>query len=396
MFGDKIAAHTIFLNYWLILPFSLIAGLIFTPIFRQVAIKFGIMDMPDATVKTHKQPTAYLGGLGILAGTIIGILVGIWLIYNGNFHTCMPSDLSVTGFKYGPVTLISAICLGATIACIVGLLDDIVDLKPKYKFAGQALSALPLILVGIRPDLQAICQFAFGWHMPDWMEITITVPIVLFFILAATNSLNLLDGLDGLCGGVTAIITIAYFIFSWSLATWDHNPTSDTTRMVVSLALVGGVLGFLPYNSHPAKIFMGDAGSMLLGYISGALMIMFADNPGRWTVGSIIIFGLPIMDTATALIRRYVNKKPLFLSDRGHIYDQLVDRGISKIKTVKICYLLSIVYAIAGLSMFLLRLRHAILAFIFIFGVSFYVVKLGGFLQLPEKESDKSKGTGIA
>ncbi|MBN2841606.1 MAG: undecaprenyl/decaprenyl-phosphate alpha-N-acetylglucosaminyl 1-phosphate transferase [Sedimentisphaerales bacterium] len=388
MFGSEIAPFEILKHYWLIFPVGIIAALIATPIFRKLAFKYGILDMPNTTVKTHKEPTAYLGGLGILCGTIAGLVAGIVILCNGNGHTTIPSAFQLCNFDHGPAFLIIATGIGAIIACIVGLLDDIYDLKPGMKFAGQAISALPLIIAGIRPDLQTVCQYLTGWDMPNWIEIILTAPVTLFFILAATNSLNLLDGLDGLCGGVTAIITVAFFVFAWSLASWNHNAIGDTVRIIVSLALVGGVLGFLPFNYPPAKIFMGDAGSMLLGYISGALMIMFADAPGRWTVGAIIIFGLPIMDTATALIRRYVNKKPLFLSDRGHIYDQLVDRGISKIKTVKICYLLSIIYAIAGLSMSVVRLCHSLIAFILIFSISFYIVKLGGFLQIPEKKDN--------
>jgi hypothetical protein len=99
-------------------------------------------------------------------------------------------------------------------------------------------------------------------------------------------------------------------------------------RIIICLSLVGGVLGFLPFNRHPAKIFMGDAGSMLLGFVTAALMILFAETIPRWWMASIVIFGLPILDTATALVRRLVNKRPLFVSDRGHIYDQLIDRGI--------------------------------------------------------------------
>lgn len=385
MFGDEISPLSVIQHYWLIPIVAFAAAYLATPLFRIIALKKGIMDMPDSTVKTHKEPTAYLGGLGILSGTLAGLIIGIWIVISKKCHIEIPTENGPLGYEHCPTTMIIAIGVGAIIACIVGLLDDIYDLKPSKKFTGQAISALVLIAFGIRPDLQAGCKYIFDWNMPDTVEIILTAPIVLFFILAATNSLNLLDGLDGLCGGVTAIITLAFFVFAWSLATWNHNPANDTIRMVVSLALVGGVLGFLPYNRHPAKIFMGDAGSMLLGYVAGSLMILFADYPGRWTVGSIVIFGLPIMDTATALIRRYLNNKPLFLSDRGHIYDQLVDRGISKIKTVKICYLLSIIYAIAGLSMSLLRLTHALMAFVFIFGISFYIVKLGGFLQIPEK-----------
>ena len=389
MFGDKIDPLSILSHYWMILPISFMVACIMTPVFRKLALKAGIMDLPDESVKTHKEPTAYLGGLGILSGTIVGIAIGVWGVHSGNIHSTTPNEKAITVLSHEPWVLILAIGVGAFIACMVGLLDDLFDLKPSKKFAGQALSAIVLIIAGIRPDLQEVSKSLLGWNMPDWVEIVITAPIVLFFILAATNSLNLLDGLDGLCGGVTAIIVLAYFLLAWSLSTWNHNPSGDTTRMIVSLSLVGGVLGFLPFNRHPAKIFMGDAGSMLLGYIAGALMILFAAKTGRWTVGALIIFGLPILDTATALVRRYLNNKPLFLSDRGHIYDQLVDRGISKVKTVKICYLLSIVFAIAGLGMSLIRFRYTLLAFVFIFAVSFYIIWLGGFLQIPNKDNKK-------
>jgi UDP-GlcNAc:undecaprenyl-phosphate/decaprenyl-phosphate GlcNAc-1-phosphate transferase len=157
----------------------------------------------------------------------------------------------------------------------------------------------------------------------------------------------------------------------------------DPVRLIVCLALFGGTLGFLPLNRHPARIFMGDAGSMLLGFIAGTVMILFTERMGRWSVGAIIIFGLPILDTAVALVRRFINKRPLFISDRGHIYDQFMDRGLSLKRTVGLSYLLATVYAIIGLAMAQIRFRYALVVFVLVVAISGYVVWRKGFLRMP-------------
>ena len=198
-----------------------------------------------------------------------------------------------------------------------------------------ALPILPIMLAGILPDFSEIVG-PFGWQMSDATEIAIGIPVVIFFVIGATNSLNLLDGLDGLCGGVTVIITAGMLLLSIHRSTFAFSSHGDTARVIVCLALVGGVLGFLPFNRHPAKIFMGDAGSMLLGFVVAAIMMLLARKAPRWWIASIIVFGLPILDTGTALLRRIINKRPLFVSDRGHIYDQMIDRGIPLKRTVGI------------------------------------------------------------
>ena len=200
------------------------------------------------------------------------------------------------------------ILAGASIACFVGLIDDILDIRPTRKMLGQTIAAFALIAVGIRPALRYFVE-PFGWQMPDGLEIAIGVPIVIFFVLGATNSLNLLDGLDGLCGGVTAIITLGMLLLAIHRSTWGFSEVGDPVRVIICLALFGGVCGFLPFNRHPAKIFMGDAGSMMLGFTVAALMILFAEQVPRWWMASIVIFGLPILDTATAMVRRADKQK---------------------------------------------------------------------------------------
>jgi UDP-GlcNAc:undecaprenyl-phosphate GlcNAc-1-phosphate transferase len=141
-------------------------------------------------------------------------------------------------------------------------------------------------------------------------------------------------------------------------------------------------MGFLPFNRHPAKIFMGDAGSLLLGFVSATLMILFAEDIPRWWMASIVIFGLPILDTATALARRLINKRPLFVSDRGHIYDQLMDRGHSLKKSVLICYFLAGLYVVIGLTMSQIRTRYAVIVYIAVILVSAWVIWRKGFLKM--------------
>ena len=355
-------------DFWPILLTSFGGSLAATLLCKKIAVKFGIVDRPDALVKTHREPIAYLGGIGMLVGLTVGVLTGI-----GHLR----SEESL-----GPaVKWLLGILAGAAIACFIGLADDIFDLKPLKKFLGQAVAALALLLVGIMPNLRSITDF-FGWPLPYNLEIILQVLIVVFFVLGAANSLNLLDGLDGLCAGVTAIITVAMLLLAVHLATWGASKIGDPVRIIICLGLVGGVLGFLPFNRYPAKIFMGDAGSMLLGFTVAALMILFAEGISRWWIASIVVFGLPILDTAVALVRRLINHRPLFVSDRGHIYDQMVDRGIPLKKTVTICYALAGTYAIIGVAMSQIRTRYAAVVHFFVFAISGLVVWKKGYLKM--------------
>ncbi|HUT29931.1 MAG TPA: MraY family glycosyltransferase [Sedimentisphaerales bacterium] len=355
-------------HFWPVLAGSFVASLGATWLCKKVAVKFGIVDKPDDLVKTHKEPIAYLGGVGMLIGLTVGVLAGIGCLRNELFFGRMLGWLL-------------AILAGAAIACFVGLGDDIFDLKPSQKILGQVLAALALLLAGIMPNLTRITQ-PLNLTMPNSLELFLQILIVVFFVLGATNSLNLLDGLDGLCAGVTAIITIAMLLLSVHLATWGASDVGDPVRIIICLGLVGGVLGFLPFNRYPAKIFMGDAGSMLLGFVVAALMLLFAEQIPRWWMASLVVFGLPILDTAVALVRRLLNRRPLFVSDRGHIYDQMIDRGIPLKRTVTICYLLAGLYALIGLAMSQIKTRYAAVVHLCVFTVSALVVWKKGYLKM--------------
>jgi len=356
------------IRFWPVLATSLVASLAATWLCKKIAMRFGIVDEPDDLVKTHKEPIAYLGGIGMLIGLAVGILAGIVCLRDEQFFSF--------AFK-----MLLGILAGGAIACSVGLADDIFDIKPCQKIFGQILAAVILLLVGIVPNLSWISGL-LRFSIPPGLERTLEFLIVIFFVLGATNSLNLLDGLDGLCGGVTVIITIAMLLLATHLATWGFSGVGDAVRIIICLGLVGGVCGFLPFNRHPAKIFMGDAGSMLLGFVTAALMVLFAEQIPRWWMASIVVFGLPILDTAVALARRLLNKRPLFVSDRGHIYDQMVDRGIPLKRTVAICYLLAAAYAGVGLIMSQIRTRYAAVVYVVVCVISGLVVWKKGYLKM--------------
>ncbi len=357
------------MEFWPVLPFSFISALVATSLCKKIALKFGIVDKPDSLVKTHKGSIAYLGGIGILVGLTVGMFAGI--------H-CIRDETSF----FPKFTLLVGVMAGAAIACFVGLVDDIFDIKPRQKILGQVIAAIALVVVGIRPSLGFLHQY-FGLDISPNLEVILGVPIVIIFVVGATNSLNLLDGLDGLCAGVTGIITVTLLLLAIHLGTWEAPEVADPVRAIICLGLLGGVCGFLPFNRHPAKIFMGDAGSMLLGFVVATLMMLFAADSIRWWMASIMVFGLPILDTAVALIRRFLNKRPLFISDRGHIYDQMIDRGIPLRKTVKICYAIAGAYALFGLAFSIrIRARHALPLYVAVFVISGLVVWKKGYLKM--------------
>jgi UDP-GlcNAc:undecaprenyl-phosphate GlcNAc-1-phosphate transferase len=359
-------------RFWPVLAVSFLGSLAATWLCKRIAIKFGIVDRPDDLVKTHKEPIAYLGGIGMLIGLTVGALAGIVCLRNQEF------------FRPALKWLLGVLA-GGVIACFVGLTDDIFDIKPRYKFLGQIVAGVVLLAVGITPNLYLIAE-KFGLPMPDSLEMVLGIFVVIFFVVGATNSLNLLDGLDGLCAGVTVIITVALLLLSIHLATWGVSDVGDPVRIIVCLGLVGCVCGFLPFNRYPAKIFMGDAGSMLLGFTVAALMMLFAEEIPRWWLASIVVFGLPILDTAVALTRRLLNHRPLFVSDRGHIYDQMIDRGIPLKKTVTISYVLASLYAMIGLVMGLTtRIKtwpYATIVYVVVFALSALVVWRRGYLKM--------------
>jgi UDP-GlcNAc:undecaprenyl-phosphate GlcNAc-1-phosphate transferase len=249
---------------------------------------------------------------------------------------------------------------------LVGLFDDMRVMPPKPKLIANIVVALFLLYLGIGDDLieifTGLVKVDFAQN-EQWLKLVYSVPVLLLIVVGACNATNLIDGLDGLCGGVLGIISLGFFVLAVYLRLFGEAQITNE-RMVLALAMLGGAAGFLPFNRNPAKIFMGDAGSMLLGLNAAILILLFAED-GRlnWMLGSLMIFGLPIADMLLTLARRWRNGRPLMQGDRSHFYDQLIDRGLGVRRVVAISYILSTLFVLVGISVIFLRVRHAILVY---------------------------------
>jgi UDP-GlcNAc:undecaprenyl-phosphate GlcNAc-1-phosphate transferase len=288
---------------------------------RRLALRWHILDRPDQGVKTHAEPVAYLGGVGIL----IGLSAGIWIAW---------------GVASGGQRRLLVATLGAgALACLVGVADDRWRLRARYKILGQLLAALVFLTVGA--EAQGIRFWGEGLA-------------VCVLVLVATNSLNLLDGLDGLCGGVTAIMSLGFLLLAGTRTSRD--PVIDS----LCLALMGSLAGFLYFNRPPARIFMGDAGSLLLGMVIAAVMTLLHRQAGHLWLSCLLVMGLPLLDTGTAMARRTLNRRSLFAPDRSHLYDQIMDRGATLHQTLRRCYGFACLSVLLGLVVSILPLSWAL------------------------------------
>jgi UDP-GlcNAc:undecaprenyl-phosphate GlcNAc-1-phosphate transferase len=194
--------------------------------------------------------------------------------------------------------------------------------------------------------------------------------LVIFAIVGCCNATNLMDGLDGLCGGVTAIIAAGFLFLAIHLAMYGGGMNSnwDALRVVLGLALLGAVLGFIPYNFNPASIFMGDTGSMFLGYSCGTLIILLAQERPKWFLAAMVMFALPVLDTILAFARRYVAGRPIFQADRFHFHHQLLGRGLTVRRAVLVIYVIAVGFALLGSAIVFMRTRYAVAIYLVIFG----------------------------
>jgi UDP-GlcNAc:undecaprenyl-phosphate GlcNAc-1-phosphate transferase len=299
------------------------------------------------------------------------------------------------------VATMLVILLAGSVIMALGLLDDLRVLAPRIKLIVSVAVAGLLLAAGLGDDLIVNVTnqvgVTFEWPGERWLVLTYSVPLTVLIIVGASNATNLIDGLDGLCSGVLAIISIGFLILALHLhahrvsEVWN---SLDGVRVVLSMALVGASLGFLPMNRNPAKIFMGDAGSMLLGLNAAVILLLFSEEHRvRWMLASVIIFGLPVADMLLALGRRWRAQRPVMIGDRSHFYDQLIDRGLSVRSVVRISYLLSALFVAMGLLLTFMRMRHCVLVYgAFSFVMLFLIHRLG-MLRVDRKPGRDPAGS---
>lgn len=302
---------------WLFIILFAVSGLIsyfITPFVIKLAYRIGAIDVPKDNRRVHKKPIPRLGGLAIAIAFAV-------------------STLTLNEVK--PDILVLFISL--SIIIVMGVLDDVYDLNAKLKFFIQIVAALIVTFFMVRIKFLANpfspMQYIFLGY---W-----GIPLTVFWIVGITNTVNLIDGLDGLAAGVSCIssLTLALIL----LKNGDHYYTS------VLIALIGAILGFLPYNFNPARIFMGDTGSLFLGFTLSVVSM----NTTIKSAATLAVFipllalGIPIFDTTFAIIRRTKNRQPIMQADKGHLHHRLLSTGLSQKQTVLILYMMS---AMLGLS----------------------------------------------
>ncbi|MBR5389794.1 MAG: undecaprenyl/decaprenyl-phosphate alpha-N-acetylglucosaminyl 1-phosphate transferase [Clostridia bacterium] len=285
-----------------------------TPAVKMFAIKIKAIDVPKDARRMHKVPIPRAGGLAIFAGFLIGFLL------------------------FGQLTAQSrAILIGALLLVALGVVDDVVALKPHVKFLGQIVAALIPALSGV-----VVTYFSNPFSNSGYLALgAFSIPVTVIWIVGITNAVNFIDGLDGLACGVSTIATVTMFAIAILY--------SEVQIAVMMAALAGGCLGFLPYNMNPAKIFMGDTGAMFLGYLLAVTSIqgLFKFYAVISFAVPFIVLGLPIFDTAFAILRRVARGQSPLQADRGHVHHRLIDLGFDQKQSVAILYAFS---AVMGLT----------------------------------------------
>ena len=320
-----------------------------TPLVKRLAQRVGAMDVPKDERRMHKIPIPRMGGLAIFFAFLIAVLCFAGI------------DRELRG-----------ILLGATIIVVLGILDDILTLNALPKFAVQIVAAVIAVLHGCR------IEHFMGFRLATWLS----YPVSVIWIVAITNAVNFIDGLDGLAAGVSAISAGSMLVVA--LLVPDYNSA------ILLAAIVGACAGFIPYNFNPAKIFMGDTGSTFLGFMLSSISIY-----GLFKMYAIISFavpflvlGLPIFDICFAVIRRVSKGQSPMHADRGHVHHRLIDMGFSQKQAVAIAYMLS---AILGMAAVVLTNDGEMKALIFIGAV--IVVGAIGVLVIFHRHPDKQDET---
>ena len=387
--------------YVIIFCIAFAVSYIFTPLMRQVAIAYDVVDRPDAGSpggrKLHRRPVAYLGGVAVFLGFIASLALGQF--FSETHH---PDAPDYAAYLRVPLPVV----FGGTVIVALGLLDDLRGVKPNVKIIGQVAAAVCLLGFGIGTDIAGqFVRFVFAWMhrnvglefplpVETWASVTVSCGFVIALVVFCCNASNLMDGLDGLCGGVTAIIAFGLVVLAAHLAMTGPGGRApdDAARLAISLALFGAVLGFLPFNFNPASIFMGDAGSLLMGFVIASLIVMLGEVGGKWMLGGLVMFSLPVLDTALAFARRWLKGRPLFSADKHHFHHQLMARGLTVRRAVVLSYGLTVFFVLSGAFMAFLRTRYLVAFYLVLFGsIIVAAFKMG---MVHERVTPEGEGDG--
>ena len=347
----------------LALGVAMLISFIATPLVKKLAYKVGAVDIPKDNRRMHDHPIPRMGGLAIFIGCVISILL------------FADVDRSLRG-----------ILIGACIIVAVGVVDDAHPLGAGVKFILQIVSALIAVWHGV--VIQTIANpFFFSdtlyWNFGIW-----AVPITVIWIVAVTNSVNLIDGLDGLADGVSTIGAFTMLIIALMMG--------DLEIAVITAALVGACVGFIPYNRNPAKIFMGDTGSTFLGFMLATVSVigLFKLYAVISFIVPFIILGFPIFDTASAFTRRILKGQNPMKADRSHTHHKLIDMGMNQKQAVATLYMVAGVLGLCAVMIVTSGYIKVILSVAALVGVAITVARIARYPHDHHKKEECSHSAG--
>ena len=319
-----------------VLMMAVAAGVTFlvTPLYRTFAFRIGAVDVPEDR-KVHRDPTPTAGGLAIFAGVAAGFVAARFLgVFDAMFTTSRE-----------PFGVIAA----ALFLVLVGVVDDVRGMKAPAKLAAQAVAAGAIVLAGI--------QFVFFW-LPGVglvsLSIDLAALLTVVWTVAVINGLNLIDGLDGLAAGVTAIAAGALFVYAY-----QSSSGQATVATLFPVLVFGSCVGFLPHNFNPARVFMGDAGSMLLGFVIAGVAVsgVMKSAAAIAFVAPLIILAIPILDTSFVILKRLKYGLPVYSADRSHFHHRFFTIGWGQRKTVLALYAWCALMGAAAITLRFVRYR---------------------------------------
>lgn len=337
---------------------ALVMSFAATPLVKIFAQKVGAIDVPKDNRRMHDHPIPRLGGLAVFFGFILSTLLFAGI------------DTKVRGMLLGCIIIVTT-----------GVIDDIVPLKWWVKLLCQLAAAILAVCHGIRIEMftNPVLFAGSEWLILGWLS----VPITVFWIVLVTNSVNLIDGLDGLAVGVSAIGSVTMLVIALLV--------SEGNVAIIMAALVGACIGFMPYNLNPAKIFAGDTGALLLGYVLATMSVigLFKTYALISFILPFLVLALPLFDTIFAIVRRLAHGQSPMHADRGHVHHRLIDMGLNQKQAVAILYCVSILF---GLAAVVLATSGKMKALVLILALLAIGVIAGFVFSGSHKHHEQSKG----
>ena len=336
---------------------ALLATLLATPLAKCIAQHLGAIDKPDER-RINKVPIPRMGGIGIALGLVAAVAVQVAGTKLLGWPTVFVPHMQLQGVDYKLLTV------AVVIVFLTGAIDDVRNLKPRQKLLGQILAACAAaasgLVIGNVANPFTAELIPIGW---------LAYPITVVYLVAFTNVINLIDGLDGLAAGITAISCAAMFYLSYEAHQID--------AAVLACILAGCCLGFLRYNFNPASIFMGDCGSNMLGFLLGVIALLGVNRVAAATtlIVPLVIAGVPIIDTFAAIVRRRRGHTAISQADTGHIQHRLIKQGFDQKQAALMIYGWSILLAAGAIIMTKVALPLRFVVFILLVGVSAVFIK---------------------